>query len=126
MRRPSDDRLGEARVVDGERNLPEPSGTDTSREDTNMCPVVVMWLAGIPGRRQDRPKARSSRSAVSTVSASRRLAASQYDRGARIVALDVPDREAILRVLEDCPEDLLELRATLLQEHVWLQCEGLA
>ena len=43
---------------------------------------------------------------------------------ARIVALDVPDREAILRVLEECPEGLLELRATLLQEHVWLQGEG--
>ena len=48
------------------------------------------------------------------------------DREARIVALDVPDREAILRVLEECPEELLELRATLLQERVWLQREGLA
>ncbi len=48
-----------------------------------------------------------------------------YDRAARIVALDVPDREAILRVLEDCPDELLELRATLLQERVWLQREGL-
>jgi hypothetical protein len=47
------------------------------------------------------------------------------DREARIVALDVPEREAILRVLEDCPEELLELRATLLQEHVWRQREGL-
>ena len=36
MRRPSDDRLGEARVVDGERNLPEPSGTDTSAR-TRTC-----------------------------------------------------------------------------------------
>ena len=45
---------------------------------------------------------------------------------ARIVALDVPDREAILRVLEECPDELLELRATLLQERVWLQREGLA
>ena len=26
-----------------------------------------------------------------------------YDRNTRIVALDIPDREAILRVLEDCP-----------------------
>ena len=48
-----------------------------------------------------------------------------YDREARIVALDVPDREAILRVLEECPEGLLELRATLLQERVWPQREGL-
>ena len=49
-----------------------------------------------------------------------------YDREARIVALDVPDREAILRVLEECPEGLLELRATLLPERVWLRREGLA
>ncbi len=49
-----------------------------------------------------------------------------YDREARIVALDIPDREAILRVLEDCPEELVELRATLLQEHVRRKREGLA
>ena len=36
------------------------------------------------------------------------------DREARIVALDIPAREAILPVLEECPEELLELRATLL------------
>ena len=48
-----------------------------------------------------------------------------YDREARIVALDIPDREAILRVLEDCPEELTGLRATLLQEHVWRRREGL-
>jgi hypothetical protein len=47
-------------------------------------------------------------------------------RGRRIVALDIPDREAILRMLEDCPEELLELRATLLHEHVWRQREGLS
>jgi hypothetical protein len=29
-------------------------------------------------------------------------------------------------VLEECPEDMFELRATLLQEHVWRQREGLA
>ena len=33
------------------------------------------------------------------------------DREARIVALDISDSEAILRV--DCPEELLQLRATL-------------
>ncbi len=41
------------------------------------------------------------------------------------MALDIPNREAILRVLEDCPEELVELRATLLQEHVWHKREGL-
>ena len=44
---------------------------------------------------------------------------------ARIVALDIPDRDAILRVLEDCPEELAELRAMLLQEHVWRRREWL-
>ena len=37
-------------------------------------------------------------------------------RNVKMLALDIPDREAILSVLEDCPEALLELRATLLQE----------
>ncbi len=37
-----------------------------------------------------------------------------------------PAREAILRVLEKCPDDMLELLATLLQEHVWRKRDGLA
>lgn len=48
-----------------------------------------------------------------------------YDRQVRIVALDIVDREAILRVLEDGPDELAELRAVLLQEHVWRQAHGL-
>ena len=40
-------------------------------------------------------------------------------------ALEVDEREAILRVLEDGPEEFAELRAVLLQEHVWRQREGL-
>jgi len=39
-----------------------------------------------------------------------------HERGARIVALDEADRHAILRVLKDCPDELLELSATLAQE----------
>ena len=78
-----------------------------------------------PGRRQSvLPLAASLREAELIDTAERLERA--YDREARIVALDVPDREAILRVLEECPEELLELRATLLQERVWLQREGLA
>ena len=48
-----------------------------------------------------------------------------HERGARIVALDEAGRHAILRVLEDCTDDLLELRATLVQEAAWRQAEGL-
>ena len=49
-----------------------------------------------------------------------------YDREARIVALEISDREAILRVLEDGPEEFAELRGVLVNEHVWRKREGLA
>ena len=77
-----------------------------------------------PGRRQSRPPPRRQPPRSRLVDTAELLERA-YDREARIVALDIPDREAILRVLEDCPEELLELRATLLQEHVWRQREGL-
>jgi hypothetical protein len=35
----------------------------------------------------------------------------------RVAALTITDREAILRVLEDCPDGLAELRGVLLEEH---------
>jgi hypothetical protein len=36
----------------------------------------------------------------------------------RVLALDIDDREALLRAMEDwCPPELAELRAVLLQEH---------
>lgn len=42
-----------------------------------------------------------------------------YGKGARILALDVPERETIVWALEDPPtKALAELRAILLQEHV--------
>jgi hypothetical protein len=47
------------------------------------------------------------------------------DRGTRIVALDEDERHAILRVLEECPDGLLELRATLVQEVAWRHEHGL-
>ena len=84
-----------------------------------------MWLAGIPVADSAVLQfAASLREAELTVTAERLERA--YDREARIVTLDIPDREAILRVLEDCPEELVELRATLLQEHVRRKREGLA
>ena len=94
------------------------------REDANRCTVGVLWLAGIPGRRQSRPPLATSLSEAELIATAERLERA-YDREARIVALEIPDREAILRVLEDCPEEMLELRATLLQEHVWRKREGL-
>ncbi len=71
-----------------------------------------MWLAGIPV-----PD-------TAVVDLIERLRAEEFDthadhlqrtldRGARIVALDEPHWHAILRVLADAPDELLELRATL-------------
>ena len=36
-----------------------------------------------------------------------------------------PDPDIVGAALEDCPEELGELRASLLQEHVWRQRKGL-
>ena len=43
----------------------------------------------------------------------------------RVVALTAPDREAIPRVLEDCTDELAELRRALLREHAWRMEHGL-
>jgi hypothetical protein len=48
-----------------------------------------------------------------------------YDSERRVVALSIASREAILRVLEDCPDGLGELRGVLLREHEWRVREGL-
>jgi hypothetical protein len=48
-----------------------------------------------------------------------------YDREARILALTIASREAIIRALEDCPDGLGELRAVLTKEHEWRKREGL-
>jgi hypothetical protein len=48
-----------------------------------------------------------------------------YDAERRIVALTITDRESILRALEECPDGLGELRATMLREHEWHVREGL-
>lgn len=42
-----------------------------------------------------------------------------YDREAKILALTIPDREPILRCLEDGPAEFGELRPVLLREHDW-------
>ncbi len=48
-----------------------------------------------------------------------------YDAEQRIVALTVPDREAILWALDDAPDGLTELRAVLLKEQTWRIQNGL-
>ena len=44
----------------------------------------------------------------------------------KVLALDVDDREALLRAMEDwCPPELAELRAVLIEEHVGRVRDGL-
>ena len=74
----------------------------TLRDDTNMCTVVRMWLAGIPVADRAVLQLAASLREAELVDTAERLERA-YDREARIVALDISDREAILRVLEDCP-----------------------
>jgi hypothetical protein len=41
------------------------------------------------------------------------------DPGRSVIALSITDRERILRVLNDCPDGLAELRGVLQREHEW-------
>ena len=83
-----------------------------------------VWLAGIPVADRAVLHLAASLRQAELVETAERLEHA-YDREARIVALDIPDREAILPVPEDCPAELAELRATLRQEHAWRPREGL-
>ena len=96
------------------------------RKGTNMCTVVCDVARRNPRSRQGRPPPRRQppRSRTELIFTAERLERA-CDREARIVALDIPDSEAILRVLEDCPDELAELRAVLLQEHVGRVRDGL-
>lgn len=47
------------------------------------------------------------------------------ERETKVLALTIADREAILRALQDCPDDFATLRAALLAEHDWRVREGL-
>jgi hypothetical protein len=42
-----------------------------------------------------------------------------------LIAFSIAEREEILAVLVECPAQLAELRAVLLQEHEWRVREGL-
>lgn len=48
-----------------------------------------------------------------------------YDLETKVLALTVPEREAILRALDDPPAELAELRRVLLREHEWRKRVGL-
>jgi hypothetical protein len=75
-----------------------------------------MMLAGLPVRDQDVLEiARLARDAGFDDTAARLEDA--YDVECKVLALTIPDREAILRALEDCPDGLAELRGVLVREH---------
>jgi hypothetical protein len=50
---------------------------------------------------------------------------SALGRDIKVLALETDERETILVALVDPPAGLEELRAVLLQEHVWRQAQGL-
>jgi hypothetical protein len=84
-----------------------------------------MMLAGIPVRDADVLElARLLRDAGFDEVAERLETA--YDREAKVLALTIADREAILRALDDPPDGLAELRGVLLREHEWRVRTGLA
>jgi hypothetical protein len=45
----------------------------------------------------------------------------------KLLGLAIPEREAVLRVLDDCPDgSLAELRAVILRDVTWFRQQGLA
>jgi hypothetical protein len=48
-----------------------------------------------------------------------------YGREVKVLALDIAERETIIRALEDPPAGLEELRGVLLREVEWRRREGL-
>ena len=48
-----------------------------------------------------------------------------YGRMTRVLALTIPEREAILSAMDDVPAGLEELHGVLLREAQWRRAEGL-
>jgi hypothetical protein len=49
-----------------------------------------------------------------------------YGRDVKVLALEIDERQTVIRALEDPPAGLEELRGVLLRERVWLREDGLA
>jgi hypothetical protein len=78
-----------------------------------------------PRPRSGRPRARATGPRGGLVHEAERLE-DAYDQETKVLALTVPEREAILRALDDSPDGPAELRAVLLDQQVWRRREGLA
>ena len=80
-----------------------------------------MFLAGIPGRDDD---VLELAHLVDDPDLAARLE-DAYASMTKVLALTIPERETIIRALDDPPAGLAELRGVLLREHVWRVREGL-
>ena len=83
-----------------------------------------MMLAGTPVRDRDVLELAGLLRDASFDDVAERLE-NAYDVECKVLALTVPDREAIIRALNDPPDGLAELRGVLLREHAWRKREGL-
>lgn len=83
---------------------------------------MPMYLAGVPVR--DQAILDLARLVDDPLLAAKLEGA--YGRGAKILALEIPERETIFAALDDPPADLAELRGVLLRELEWRRAEGLA
>jgi hypothetical protein len=81
-------------------------------------------IAGLPVRGEDALVLVRQLDRAGALEAAQRIS-NALTKGEHDVALGLDDRDAGLRVLAECPDGLLELRATLLQQLVWRQQEGL-
>ena len=83
--------------------------------------IALVYLAGLPVRNDlDLELARL----VDDPGLASKLE-TNYGRMTKVLALTIPERETIIRALEDPPAGLEELRAVLLREHVWRRAAGL-
>jgi hypothetical protein len=86
--------------------------------------IASMMLAGIPVRDQDVLEIARLLRGAGFDDTTEQLE-NAYDVECKVLALTIPDLEAILRALEDCPDGLAELRGVLVREHEWRIREGL-
>ena len=86
--------------------------------------IACVMLAGLPVRDQDVLELARLLRDVGFDDTAERLE-NAYEVECKVLALTIPDREAIVRALEDRPDPFAELRGVLVGEHEWRRREGL-